>query len=124
MNNPNAVGIFIAPITTKIDMPAPLFELLCCLLDIGSSAALVGGLNSAMTPSTKLSTPQQRRANQLRTCATANCNALSFRNTDYCWKHQDEPPSDPDIDQVVDELVPEPEPESEANWWEEQTEIE
>ena len=33
MNDPNAVGIFIAPITTKIDMPAPLFELLCCLLD-------------------------------------------------------------------------------------------
>ncbi|MEC7720318.1 MAG: hypothetical protein VYC60_00260 [Candidatus Thermoplasmatota archaeon] len=93
-------------------MPAPLFELLCCLLDVGSSAALAGGLHSATTPSTKLNsspTPQQRRAQQVRTCAFDGCYALSFRSTDHCWRHQDEPPTDPE---------PEPETEAEGNWWE------
>ena len=116
MNDPSAVGSLIASITTKIDMPAPLFELLCCLLDIGSTAAMAGGLNSAMTPSTKLSTPtptgdRSKRLtesrNALRNCSYDGCYALSFRSTDYCWRHQDETPS---------------EPEAEANWWEEKTE--
>ena len=92
-------------------MPAPLFELLCCLLDIGSSAALAGGLHSATTPSTKLSTPQQRQAKQATQCALDGCHALSFRTTDYCWKHQDERQSEP-----------EPEHDQESNWWEEKME--
>ncbi len=90
-------------------MPAPLFELLCCLLEAGASSAMAGGLHSVTTPSTKLSTPQQRQAKQATPCALDGCHALSFRTTDYCWRHQDEPPLDPE---------PELEPEQESNWWE------
>ena len=86
-------------------MPAPLFELLCCLLEFGASGAMAGGLHSTTTPSTKLNTPDQRRAKQLTTCALDGCHALSFRTTDYCWKHQDERQLEPD-------------PEQEPNWWE------
>ena len=44
-------------------------------------------------------------------CSIENCNTLSFRSTDYCWKHQDH-------------IAPEsePEPEAEGNWWEGQQE--
>ena len=90
-------------------MPAPLFELLCCLLDVGTSAALAGGLHSTTTPSTKLNTPDQRRAKQLTTCALDGCHAISFRTTDYCWRHQDETASAQ-------------ESEADTNWWEEKTE--
>ena len=92
-------------------MPAPLLELICCLLEPVASAALAGGMHSATTPSTKLSTPQQRQAKQATQCALDGCHALSFRTTDYCWRHQDERQSEP-----------EPEHDQESNWWEEKME--
>ena len=48
---------------------------------------------------------------QGESCSIENCKTLSFRSTDYCWKHQDH-------------IAPEsePEPEAEGNWWEEKTE--
>ena len=71
----------------------------------------------------KIETSPTERQNKLsQNCSTEGCNALTFRFTDHCWRHQDEPPSDPDLDQAVDSWVPEPEPEVEGNWWEEQTE--
>ena len=99
-------------------LPQLLAELICQGLLFG----LFGGTGSSSKPSTTLATPEHRRAQQARICAFDGCNALSFRSTDHCWRHQDEPPSDPDLDQVVDSWVPEPEPEAECNWWEEQTE--
>jgi len=88
-------------------MPAPLIELLCCLLDVGASGALAGGLHSVTTPNTKLNTPQQRQAKQVTPCALDGCYALSFRTTDFCWKHQDIP-------------NPVTETEADANWWEDE----
>ena len=44
---------------------------------------------------------------ELGNCAVEGCNALTFRSTDYCWRHQDEPPLDS-----------EPDHEQEPNWWE------
>ena len=79
-------------------------------------------MKNAQKPPTKLSTSAStgnrskrltESRNALRNCSFDGCNALSFRTTDYCWKHQPETPSDPE---------PEPEPEADANWWEEQTE--
>ena len=93
-------------------MPAPLIELLCCLLDAGFA---VGGAGAAIpvtkNPATKLgqTKPTQRQSNQLINCALEGCDALSFRTTDYCWKHQDHRQS-------------EPEPDQEYNWWEEKME--
>ena len=37
------------------------------------------------------------------TCAREGCHTHSFRDTDYCWKHQDEPP--PELDMSLDEKV-------------------
>ena len=36
--------------------------------------------------------PLGRQRKQMENCAMDNCNSLSFRNTDYCWKHQDGKP--------------------------------
>ncbi|MEE2629440.1 MAG: hypothetical protein VX492_01120 [Candidatus Thermoplasmatota archaeon] len=33
--------------------------------------------------------PSARQRQQMDKCAMDHCNSLSFRNTDYCWKHQD-----------------------------------
>ncbi len=108
-------------------------ELICSLFMWGILGGGVGesAVNTAQKPPTKLSTPapsgnRSKRLTEsrdtLRNCSFDGCNALTFRSTDHCWRHQDEPPSDPDLDQVVDSWVPEPEPEAEANWWEEKTE--
>jgi len=43
---------------------------------------------------------------QLRTCHFEGCHSLSFRSTEYCWKHQDGQPHDTDRF-------------SKPNWWEE-----
>jgi hypothetical protein len=102
-------------------------ELICS----GLFYALASGdsaVKNAQKPSTELKTsaptgkstpaPTDNRSkrltesrNTLRNCSFDGCHALSFRSTDYCWKHQSETP-----------LEPEPESEAEANWWEEQTE--
>ncbi len=33
--------------------------------------------------------PSGRQRQQMEKCALDYCNSLSFRNTDYCWKHQE-----------------------------------
>jgi len=91
-----------------------LLEALCCFIlefGIAGGTAALSSSNPLTTPSTKLSTPQQRQAKQATPCALDGCYALSFRTTDYCWKHQDE-----------HQTEPEPDPEQEPNWWVEQTE--
>ena len=85
-----------------------LLEALCCFIlefgIAGGTAAL-----SSSNPLTDLSASENRRLNSRSPkCAVDGCNTLTFRSTDYCWKHQDEPPLDP-----------EPDPEQESNWWEE-----
>ncbi len=84
-----------------------LFQLIAEIICQGILFALFGGSATSSKPPTGISTPAQRQSNQLIKCAVEGCNALAFRSTDYCWKHQDEPP-----------LVSEPKPEQESNWWE------
>ena len=101
-------------------------ELICSLFMWGILGGGVGesAVNTAQKPPTELRTsaPTGDRSKRLtesrdtlRNCLHDDCFALTFRATDHCWRHQDEPPPDPET---------EPESESEANWWEEQTEIE
>ena len=33
--------------------------------------------------------PSERQRKQLVKCSMDHCNSLSFRNSEYCWKHQD-----------------------------------
>ena len=33
--------------------------------------------------------PSERQRKQLVKCAMGQCNSLSFRDSEYCWKHQD-----------------------------------
>jgi len=93
-------------------MPFQFLELLCCMADLFAGGAALGGAVNAQNQSKiKLSSPEERRGRRARSCALDGCRVLTFRSTDYCWKHQDATPTDP-----------EPEPETESNWWEEQPE--
>ena len=95
-------------------VPQLLAELICH----GFLFALFGGTGTSSKPPTKISspakkqtrkirTPDQRQSSQLINCAVEGCNALTFRSTEYCWRHQAEP-----------QLAFEPDPEQEPNWWE------
>ena len=94
-------------------LPQLLAELICN----GLFLALFGGPGTSSKPPTKISnpaqkqtkktTPVQRQSNQLINCAVQGCNALTFRTTEYCWRHKDDP-------QLVSELGSEQEP----NWGE------
>tara|TARA_B100000427_G_scaffold99952_1_gene82283 strand:+ start:373 stop:693 length:321 start_codon:yes stop_codon:yes gene_type:complete len=101
-----------------------LLEAFCCFIVEFGVAGGTAALSSSnpLTDLSELSTSENRKLNsrsprnqtkQLFNCAVDGCYTLTFRTTDYCWKHQDEPPLDPD---------PEPEPEQESNWWEEKIE--
>ena len=61
-------------------------------------------------------TPAQRRIQQMQNCSIDSCNALTYRASDYCLRHQ---PSM--LEEIVSEPEPAPDPQAEANWWEEKT---
>ncbi|MFL2964909.1 MAG: hypothetical protein ACJZ5A_01020 [Candidatus Thalassarchaeaceae archaeon] len=61
-------------------------------------------------------TPAQRRLQQMQNCSIDSCNALTYRASDYCLRHQ---PSM--LEEIVSEPEPAPDPQAEANWWEEKT---
>ena len=60
-------------------------------------------------------TPAQRRLQQMQNCSIDSCNALTYRASNYCLRHQ---PSM--LEEIVSEPEPEPDPQAEANWWEEE----
>ena len=62
-------------------------------------------------------TPAQRRLQQMQNCSIESCNALTYRASNYCLRHQ---PSM--LEEIVSEPEPEPDPQAEANWWEDQKE--
>ncbi|MFL2493933.1 MAG: hypothetical protein ACJ0HH_04215, partial [Candidatus Thalassarchaeum sp.] len=84
-------------------LPQILGELICQGIFFG----LFAGGDSSSKPFTTLAAPQKRPA-KIGTCAHDDCNALSFRSTDYCWKHQDETLPEPET---------EPEAGLESGWW-------
>jgi len=62
-------------------------------------------------------TPAQRRLQQMQNCSIDSCNALTYRASNYCLRHQ--PPT---LEEIVSEPEPELDPQAEANWWEEKSE--
>ena len=40
--------------------------------------------------------PSGRQRKQMMKCAMDYCHSLNFRNTNYCWKHQDAKPHETD----------------------------
>jgi len=60
-------------------------------------------------------TPAQRRLQQMQNCSIDSCNALTYRASNYCLRHQT-----PMLEEIVSEPEPAPESKAEANWWEEE----
>jgi len=60
-------------------------------------------------------TPAQRRLQQMQNCSIDSCNALTYRASNYCLRHQ---PSI--LEEIVSEPPPESNPEQEIGWWEEE----
>ena len=60
-------------------------------------------------------TPAQRRLQQMQNCSIESCNALTYRASNYCLRHQ---PSL--LEEIVSEPPSESEPEQEIGWWEEE----
>ena len=88
---------------------------------LGGGGALGGAL--ADKPKVKLSNPAEVRerypqvGGQARSCTLDGCRTLTYRSTDYCWKHQDTAPTEPEP-----EAEPDSEADTESGWWEGQPE--
>ena len=70
-------------------MAVQLLEVFCCLMDIfafGAGASAIPALGESKGP---VSLANHQRDNK---CQFADCRSLTFRSTDYCWKHQDGKP--------------------------------
>ncbi len=116
-------------------LPQIIADIICSGLCHVLFAGLAGGdsaMKNAQKPSTELRTsaPTSNRSKRLtesrdtlRNCSHDDCFALTFRSTDYCWRHQDETPSEPKSKPEEEEAEP-VQTEDTTNWWEEQTEIE
>ena len=90
---------------------------------LGGGAALAGAGNARHQPKVKLSNPEELReryphvGGQARSCALDGCRTLTYRSTDYCWRHQDTAPTEPEP-----EAEPDSEADTESGWWEGQPE--
>ena len=75
-------------------MVVQLLEVLCCLIDIFA----VGATGASAIPAFGESKGPVTLANRHRSkkCQFADCRSLTFRSTDYCWKHQEGMPHDSD----------------------------
>ena len=71
--------------------------------------------NEAARRLRKSLTPAQRRLQQMQNCSIDSCNALTYRASNYCLRHQPRT-----LEEIVSEPEPEPDPQAEANWWEEE----
>ena len=74
-------------------MVIQLIEVFCCLVDIfavGAGASAIPALGESKGP---VSLANNQRSNK---CQFADCRSLTFRSTDYCWKHQDGKPHESD----------------------------
>jgi hypothetical protein len=80
-------------------------------------SAVAGAGNSLRQPKVKLSNHEELRERRARSCALDGCRTLTYRSTDYCWKHQDTAPTEPEP-----EAEPDSEADTESGWWEGQPE--
>ena len=92
-------------------MVVQLLEVFCCLMDIfavGAGASAIPALGESKGP---VSLANNRRSNK---CQFADCRSLTFRTTDYCWKHQDGKPHESDGPWKPDS--------EDSFWWEDKEE--
>jgi hypothetical protein len=74
-------------------------------------SAVAGAGNSLRQPKVKLSNHEELRERRARSCALDGCRTLTYRSTDYCWKHQDTAPTEPEAES-------DSEADTESGWWE------
>jgi len=104
-------------------MVVQLLEVFCCLLEVfGATAAGAGALpafGESKGPVT-LSNHQRSKKCEFDSCSNHqrskkcefdSCRSLTFRSTDYCWKHQDGKPHESDGPATI-------RTNGEASWWE------
>ena len=77
-------------------MVAPLLELVCCLFDIIFYTGVGAGLSAGGSNSPVSFDNSQAVKFRSQKCQFADCRSLTFRTTDYCWKHQDGKPHESD----------------------------
>ncbi len=90
-------------------MVVQLLEVFCCLVDIfavGASASSIPAFGESKGP---VSLANHQRDNK---CQFANCRSLTFRSTDYCWKHQEGRPHESDGPWKPDAV--------DSFWWEDE----
>ena len=90
-------------------MVVQLLEVFCCLMDIFA----VGATGASAIPAFGESKGPVSLANHQRSkkCQFANCRSLTFRSTDYCWKHQEGVSHDSDGPVTVPTT-------GDSSWWE------
>lgn len=82
-----------------------LFWLIDQIFNDGKFFQSEGEEETESTPHSSIPKPIISQNEQKNKCSQNGCRSLTFRSTDYCWKHQDGKPH------VSDGLN--------ANWWEE-----
>ena len=71
-----------------------LLEVFCCLLDVFfAGAAGAGALPAFGESKGPVTLSNQKRSKK---CEFDSCRSLTFRSTDYCWKHQEGKPHESD----------------------------
>jgi len=74
-------------------MVVQLLEVFCCLMDIFAIGAGASGIPAFGESKAPVSLANHHRSKK---CQFADCRSLTFRSTDYCWKHQEGKPHESD----------------------------
>ena len=90
-------------------MVLQLLEVFCCLLEVfGATAAGAGALPAFGESKGPVTLSNHQRSKK---CEFDSCRSLTFRSTDYCWKHQDGKPHESDGPVTIPTN-------GETSWWE------
>ena len=74
-----------------------ILDLVCCLSDLLFFGGGAGGALSARGSNSPVSFDNSQTVKfRSQKCQFADCRSLTFRTTDYCWKHQDGTPHESD----------------------------
>ena len=88
-----------------------ILDLVCCLSDLLFFGGGAGGALSARGSNSPVSFDNSQTVKfRSQKCQFADCRSLTFRTTDYCWKHQDGKPHESDGPWTPDA--------EESFWWE------
>ena len=74
-----------------------ILDLVCCLSDLLFFGGGAGGALSARGSNSPVSFDNSQTVkHRSQKCQFADCRSLTFRSTDYCWKHQEGKPHESD----------------------------